>query len=44
MSFCLAMHGMLLDWPAQEIGDLIIALAQHRIDDAALADWLRGRV
>lgn len=44
MSFCLEMHGILLDWPAQEIGDLIIALAQRRIDDGTLADWLRARV
>ncbi|WP_323041699.1 type II toxin-antitoxin system death-on-curing family toxin [Gemmobacter sp.] len=44
MSFCLEMHGIVLDWPAQEIGDLIIALAQRRTDDAALADWLRARV
>lgn len=43
MSFCLELNGVLIDWPLPEIGDLIIALAQRRIDDATLADWLRAR-
>lgn len=43
MNFCLELHGITLEWPVVEIGDLIIALAQGRATDAALADWLRAR-
>jgi death on curing protein len=43
MNFCLELNGVVLDWPLPEIGDLIIALAQRRIDEPDLADWLRAR-
>jgi death-on-curing protein len=43
MNFCLELNGVVLDWPLPDIGDLIIALAQRRIDEPDLADWLRAR-
>ena len=44
MLVCLALNNVAITHETQEIGDLIIALAQRRIDDATLADWLRARV
>lgn len=43
MSFVLDMHGIAPDWHPQEIGDLIIRLAQGHLDTGDLADWLRER-
>ncbi len=43
MDTCLDLNGVNLAWDPIEIGDLIIALAQGRTTDAALADWLRAK-
>lgn len=43
MLVCLTLNNIAIVHETQEIGDLIIALAQRRIDDATLADWLRAR-
>ena len=38
---CLDLNGIQITWPQPETGDRIIALAQGKLDDADLADWLR---
>ena len=43
MIVCLDLNGIQITWPQPETGDRIIALAQGRIDDTDLADWLRGK-
>ncbi|GKY87302.1 type II toxin-antitoxin system death-on-curing family toxin [Sinisalibacter aestuarii] len=43
MEVCLEANGVSPTWDVQEIGDIIIRVAQGLIDEAALADWLRGR-
>ena len=42
MDAFLDLNGVQITWQAEEVGDKIIALAQGLIDDADLADWLRG--
>ena len=42
MDAFLDLNGVQITWQAEEVGDKIIALAQGIIDDANLADWLRG--
>ena len=41
MKLSLKMHGVTLVQDAQEIGGLIIAVAQGKVDEEALARWLR---
>jgi death-on-curing protein len=43
MLICLTLNGQTIRHKTAEIGDLIIALAQRRIDEPDLADWLRAR-
>jgi death-on-curing protein len=43
MNFCLEMNGIILDWKTEEVGQKIIALAQGRLEDQDLADWLRDK-
>lgn len=43
MLICLTLNGQTIRHETAEIGDLIIALAQRRIDEPDLADWLRAR-
>jgi death on curing protein len=43
MLICLALNGQGIRHETAEMGDLIIALAQRRIDEPDLADWLRAR-
>ncbi|MFD1509159.1 type II toxin-antitoxin system death-on-curing family toxin [Lacimonas salitolerans] len=42
MNFCLEMNDVILDWPTEETGQMIIALAQRRRDAAQMAGWLRA--
>lgn len=42
MQLCLLANGIRLPFDTEEIGQKIIALAQGLIDDADLAEWLRG--
>ena len=41
MNAALALNGIRIDWNTDEVGQTIIALAQGKLDDADLADWLR---
>jgi death on curing protein len=43
MDAILTMNGVVMDLDHVAIGDLIIRLAQGKIDDGHLADWLRER-
>ena len=43
LDLALDLNGIQITWPQPETGDRIIALAQGRLDDADLADWLRGK-
>lgn len=42
MQLCLLANGVWLKFGTEETGQKIIALAQGKIEDADLADWLRG--
>ncbi|MEZ5725668.1 MAG: type II toxin-antitoxin system death-on-curing family toxin [Paracoccaceae bacterium] len=42
MDAFLDLNGIQITWAAEEVGQKIIALAQGRIDDGDLADWLRA--
>ena len=41
MDLCLAAHGVTRDWVPDVVGPVIIDLAQGKIDEVALAAWLR---
>ena len=43
MDICLDLNGMEIPWNAQEIGDVIIRVAQRHGDEALLSDWLRAK-
>ncbi len=43
MDAALVLNGQQFDWNTEELGQIIIRVAQGRIDEGALADWLRGR-
>ncbi len=43
MNFCLELNGFEIEWNFEEIGDLIIGVAQGLVDEADLAAWLRQR-
>jgi len=43
MNFCLELHGIVIAWQTEIVGDKIIRLAQRQIDEAELAHWLRQR-
>ena len=43
LDLALDLNGIQITWPQPETGDRIIALAQGRLDDADLADWLRRK-
>ncbi|MAM63060.1 type II toxin-antitoxin system death-on-curing family toxin [Maritimibacter sp. UBA3975] len=43
MDVCLTLNGIELDWHTEETGDLIIQVAQGRVHEDALADWLRAK-
>lgn len=43
MNAALMLNGIQFDWTADEVGQIIILVARGRMDEGALADWLRGR-
>ena len=43
MDVCLDLNGIQIIWQTQEVGQMIIALAQGQVDGADLAGWLRGK-
>jgi death-on-curing protein len=43
MDFCLEMNGVVIPWDTEEIGDLIIQVAQGKVHEDALAAWLRAK-
>lgn len=43
MVVCLQLNGVPLKFDAGEVGPLIIEVAQGRVDEHDLADWLRGK-
>lgn len=42
MDAALAFNGRQTDWDTEEVGQIIIRLAQGLMDEGALAEWLRG--
>ena len=44
MTIILQLNGVTLTYGTEEVGDLIIQLAQGKIDETDLATWLRSRV
>lgn len=43
MDTCLVLNGVRITWDVSEVGPLIVEAAQGRVDEAALARWLRGK-
>ena len=43
LDICLDLNGVQLDHDTVEAGDLIREVAQRRIDEDTLADWLRAK-
>lgn len=43
MNFCLELNGVKTPWNTEEIGNLIIQVAQGLRDEEALADFLRAK-
>lgn len=43
MNACLALNGVAASWTVEEIGPIIVAVAQGQRDAEWLAGWLRGR-
>ena len=43
MNAVLATNGVRIDWNTEEVGQIVIRVAQGKMDEAALAEWLRGR-
>ncbi len=43
MNAALMLNGVVTVWNTEEIGQIIIRVAQGLIDEGALAEWLRGR-
>lgn len=43
MNAALAFNGVEIAWDTAEVGLLIVEVAQGRVDEAALAGWLRGK-
>ena len=41
MNAALALNGVRIGWDTNEVGQTVIALAEGKLDDADLADWLR---
>ena len=44
MDVCLDLNGVEITWDAEEVGDLVIRVAQGLVDEDELAGWLRGQV
>ncbi len=43
MDAVLVLNGVTIDWNTEEIGRIVIRVAQGWMDEGALADWLRDR-
>lgn len=43
MNAVLRANGVAIAWDTEEVGQVIIRVAQGRMEEAALADWLRDR-
>ncbi len=43
MDVCLDINGVQIAWDAEVVGGWFVGAAQRHVDEAALADWLRGR-
>lgn len=43
MDVCLDLNGIEIPWSVEEIGPIIIEVAQGKMDEAALAEWLREK-
>jgi death on curing protein len=43
MDVALAFNGRMMVWDTEEVGRIIIRVAQGLMDEGALAEWLRGR-
>ena len=43
MDTCLDINGIQIAWTVEELGPLIVEVAQGKVDEAALAGWLRGK-
>lgn len=43
MNAALRLNGLRIIWDTEEVGQIIIRVAQGLMDEAALAEWLRGR-
>lgn len=43
MQVCLDLHGIMEPEGAEEVGQVIIRVAQGHMDESALADWLRAK-
>jgi len=41
MDLLLDLHGVTIDWEIEAVGDRIVRLAQRKLDEGELADWLR---
>lgn len=41
MDVCLDLHGVSIAWDTEEIGEMIVRVAQGLVDEPTLADWLR---
>ena len=42
MDLCLSNHGVVMAWQTEEVGQIIIDIAQGKVDETELAAWLRG--
>lgn len=43
MDAALTFNGRMMLWDTEEVGQIIIRVAQRLMDEGALAEWLRGR-
>ena len=44
MEVCLEANGVVATWDVEDVGDLVIRVAQGLVDEQELAAWLRGQV
>jgi death-on-curing protein len=44
MEVCLEANGVVAAWDVEDVGDLVIRVAQGLVDEQELAAWLRGQV
>ena len=43
MNAALMLNGIKTIWHTEEVGQIVIRVAQGLMDEGALAEWLRGR-